>query len=125
MSALKRLCSAADDHLRKSPDDSADVSGSNVLKARQLFSSIVSNVGPSSAGIGPRVGAESQALLAYLTVDGCTEPTSNAQGNISAAMTSIDESSREFSFRRCAESEAHEGLLQFAARLLYLNASKG
>lgn len=113
-----------DEQLAKSPDDSSDVPGSSVLSAQQLFQSTM-DFGDRSTEDGLRVAAECRALLTYLTVDGCTEPTSAAQGNISAAMGSSDESSRTFVFRGLQESAAHEGLLQFASRLLYLNASNG
>lgn len=114
--AIKRLCSSVDDLLRKSPDDQSEVSGSYILKARQVFSSHTGD---------RQTRAECLALLAYLTTDGCTEPSSAAQGNISAAMDSIDNSSYELKFHGEEGAAAHEGLLQFAARLLYFNATRG
>lgn len=121
--AVKRLCSSVDDDLRKAPDDGAEVPASSVLKAKQIFANVGMQTG--SENDSSHIAEECVTLLAYLTESGGTEPTSTAQGNISAAMTCVDATSRDLKLRGYGESVAHEGLLQFAARLLYLHASKG
>jgi hypothetical protein len=119
--AVKRLCSSVDDVLRKLPDDGTEVSRAYILKARQIFSSH----GEDDAKTA-QVRAECLALLTYLTADGeGTEPISASQGNISAAMAKIDDLSHDLKFRRDEGTALHEGLLQFAARLLYFNATRG
>lgn len=122
--AVKRLCSSADEFLRKEPDDSSQVSGSHILKARQMFSSYGGDAATGNSAL-VRTHAEALALLAYLTIETCTEPMSSSQGSISAAMESVDKSCHELKFRGGQGGAAHEGLLQFAARLLYYNATKG
>ncbi|CAH0016487.1 unnamed protein product [Clonostachys rhizophaga] len=125
--AARRLCSAADTTLAKNTDDEYDVSPTHVLKARRYFTS---NVG-YLASTGDLDGAESQgeclALLSYLTSEGCTEPRSPSQGNIVAAMQSIEMVSNELQVSPSVGKiqAAHERLLQFAARLLYFNAMNG
>ncbi|VUC32225.1 unnamed protein product [Clonostachys rosea] len=125
--AARRLCSAADTTLAKNMDDGYDVSPAHILKAHRHFTS---NVG-YLASTGDFDGAESQgeclALLSYLTTEGCTEPTSSSQGNIVAAMQSIERVSIELQASANASKieAAHERLLQFAARLLYFNATNG
>ncbi|CAI6092078.1 unnamed protein product [Clonostachys chloroleuca] len=125
--AARRLCSAADMVLAKNTDDEYDVSPTHVLKARRYFTS---NVG-YLASTGDVDGAENQgeclALLSYLTSEGCTEPRSPSQGNIVAAMQSIEMVSIELQASPGVGKiqAAHERLLQFAARLLYFNAMNG
>ncbi|KAG9257256.1 NRDE-2, necessary for RNA interference-domain-containing protein [Emericellopsis atlantica] len=122
--AIKRLCSFADENLRQAPDATFNASGADLLKARQAIASIELGSGAVSVELA-QTQAESLALLAYLTADGCTEPTSIAQGNISAAMASVDEATRDFRLRGAVARAAHEATLQFAAKLLHLHASKG
>lgn len=119
--AVKRLCSSVDGSLRSTPDSGDHVTGSQILKARHAFSSPAA---PEKEG-SLQVHAECLALLAYLTTEGCTEPTSASQGNITAAMDTIDKSCQELRFHNGQGTLAHEGLLQFAARLLYFNATRG
>jgi hypothetical protein len=69
--------------------------------------------------------AESLALLQYLTAKSSTEPMAESQGNISAAMVSIWDSSEMIISRNSKHSNAHERLLQSAARLLYFHANRG
>ncbi|KAI6783899.1 uncharacterized protein J7T54_001775 [Emericellopsis cladophorae] len=124
MLAIKRLCSFADENLRQAPDAPFSASGSDLLKARQAIASI--ELGSDAVSVElAQTQAEGLALLAYLTADGCTEPTSLAQGNISAAMASVDEATRDFRLRGAVTQAAHEATLQFAAKLLYLHARKG
>jgi hypothetical protein len=122
--AVKRLCSFADDSLRRAPDATFSASGADLLKARQAIASI--EFGPAARGLAlEQTQAEGLALLAYLTAEGCTEPMSMAQGNIEAAMASIDQSTRDFRLRGTSAQAAREATLQFAAKLLYFNASRG
>ncbi|KAH7023750.1 NRDE-2, necessary for RNA interference-domain-containing protein [Ilyonectria destructans] len=122
--AIRRLCSSVDEVLRSKPED-AEVSQTMVLKAQQTFSSnlvhslFTGNLDDTS------IHVECLTLLAYLTADGCTEPTSAAQGNISAAMEAIHAQSAEFKSRGYESSKVHEKALQIAARILYLNATRG
>ncbi|KAF4121154.1 Pfam:DUF1740 [Geosmithia morbida] len=122
--AVKRLCSSVDEPLRRIPDDEYQATGSQILKARLFFASPAGEAAPSKEG-GLQTHAECLALLAYLTTEGCTEPSSGTQGNIAAAMDSIDRSCHELKFHNAEGTLAHEGLLQFAARLLYFNATRG
>lgn len=69
--------------------------------------------------------AESLALLAYLTAQEGSEPASEAQGSISAAMEKIWTASSELCVQGQTKSSTHERLLQVAARLLYHHASRG
>jgi hypothetical protein len=123
--ATKRLCSWLDSTLRNAPDDDAAVSSSYLLKAHRSFSSAVQNLAASGDADGAALHGECLALLAYLTADGCTEPMSSSQGNITAAIDSVTTSIHAFRTRGHGSSPAHERLVQFAARLLYLNATRG
>lgn len=123
--ATKRLCSGLDDTLRNTPDDGAAVSSSYLLKAHRSFSSGVQNLASSGDVDGAALQGECLSLLAYLTADGCTEPMSSSQGNITAAMDSIASSISALQVRGHGGSPAHEKIVQFAARLLYLNATRG
>ncbi|KPM36735.1 hypothetical protein AK830_g9818 [Neonectria ditissima] len=122
--AIRRLCSSVDEAMRSQLDD-VDVSRSVILKAQQTFSSSLNH----SLFIGnlddAAIHLDCLVLLTYLTADGCKEPTSSSQGNISAAMAVISSQSVEFKSRGYGLSRAHERSLQFAARILYLNASRG
>ncbi|KAH7162354.1 NRDE-2, necessary for RNA interference-domain-containing protein [Dactylonectria estremocensis] len=122
--ATRRLCSSVDEVLGSHTEDGG-VSQTVLLRAQQTFSSNLDH----SIFIGnlndAAIYVECLALLAYLTADGCKEPTSTAQGNISAAMEVIHSKSGEFKSQRYESSKAHERALQFAARILYLNATRG
>ncbi len=125
IAALKRLCSSLDDTLRKMPDDNSAISSTYVLKAHQTFSSDLQYLISTGDVAGGGLRGECLALLAYLTAEGGTEPMSPSQGNISAAMESIENATNELRARGHAGSPTHERLLQFAARLLFLNTSRG
>lgn len=123
--AIKKLCSSVDDNLRKMSDDGVGVSSAYILKAQRAFLSGFHESVAVRDLEGANAYAECHILLSYLTADGCTEPTSVAQGNISAAISAVDAISQEFKSWGHGTSSSHEGVLQFAARLLYFNASKG
>lgn len=122
--AIRRLFSSVDEVLRSKPED-AEVSQTMVLKAQQTFSSNLAHSLFTGNLDDTSIQVECLTLLAYLTADGCTEPTSAAQGNISAAMEAIYAQSAGFKSRGYESSKAHEKTLQFAARILYLNATRG
>lgn len=122
---MKRLCSSVDDVLRKTPDENAVISLTYLLKAHQSFQGDFQHLCSIGDANGAELRAECLALLAYLTADGCTEPISLTQGNISAAMLSISSSINELRSRHLGGGTAHEVLVQFAARLLYLYANRG
>ncbi|KAH7170259.1 NRDE-2, necessary for RNA interference-domain-containing protein [Dactylonectria macrodidyma] len=122
--AIRRLCSSVDETMRSQAEDGG-VSQTVLLRVHQTFSSnlghslFVGNLDDAAIYVG------CLALFAYLTSEGCKEPTSAAQGNISAAMEVIHSKSAEFKSQGYESSKAHERALQFAARILYLNATRG
>ncbi|KAK3296196.1 NRDE-2, necessary for RNA interference-domain-containing protein [Chaetomium fimeti] len=69
--------------------------------------------------------AESLMLLEYLTSEGGSEPASEAQGSITAALSTTQAFSHELESRQLHHSPHHERLLQTAARLLYHHATHG
>jgi hypothetical protein len=69
--------------------------------------------------------AESLMLLEYFTGEAGSESASEAQGNITAALSTIHAFSRELSFRNLSQTPHHERLLQTASRLLYYHATHG
>ncbi|RYP81957.1 hypothetical protein DL769_001801 [Monosporascus sp. CRB-8-3] len=121
-----RLCALAEDrsHMSSLSED-GPVAPSQVLKARQLFLSsqdyLLSSGDPEHAIIY----AEALALLEYSTGRSNKEPSSENQGDIWSATTSVSTCSDEFISRHLTTSQAHEKLLQFASRLLYFHASRG
>lgn len=122
--ATQRLCASVDDSLR-SLEQAADVSRTHILKAHQVFSSKMYDLFSAGEPDLAEPLIECLALLSYLTAEGCSEPTSESQGNISAAIEVIHKQSLEFKRRGYQASPAHERALQFAARLLYLHATRG
>jgi hypothetical protein len=64
-------------------------------------------------------------LLEYLTSEDGSEPASEAQGNITAALSTTQTFSHELESRHLHHSPHHERLLQTAARLLYHHATHG
>ncbi|KAF7544707.1 hypothetical protein G7Z17_g9735 [Cylindrodendrum hubeiense] len=122
--AIRRLCSSVDKVVRSKPED-VEVSQTLLLKAQQTFSSNLDHSLFTGNLNDAAIYVECLALLAYLTADGCTEPTSAAQGNISAAIEAIRAHSAGFKSRGYESSKAHEQTLQFAAKILYLNATRG
>lgn len=122
--AIWRLCSSIDDTLR-TQTSSVEISSTHVLKAQQVFSSNIHQSLLTEDLDDAILYSECSALLSYLTADGATEPKSDTQGNISSAMAVIQAASLEFKLRKHERSNAHERLLQFAARLLYIHATRG
>jgi hypothetical protein len=113
------------DKALRSKTEALDISHTHLLKAQQAFSSNIMH----SLSIGNIDDAatyvECLGLLSYLTAEGCTEPTSGTQGNVSSAMAVFRVQSAEFKARGHEKSRAHERSLQFAAKILYLNAARG
>jgi hypothetical protein len=118
--ALSRLCSSVDKETQ-SPTVSATV----LLKARSHFSS-TRDYSLSSQQLDTAAQyAESLMLLEYLVAETGSEPASDAQGNITAALASIHTFSQELESRNLSKSPPHERILQTAARLLYYHATHG
>ncbi|OHW90019.1 DUF1740 domain-containing protein [Colletotrichum incanum] len=122
--AIARLCAATDGSFRNAPE-TVIVAPSQLLKAHQSFLANLERQISAGHLDDAVVTAECLALLAYLTVQEGSEPTSEAQGSISAAMERIWTMSSELCTRGQSKSPTHERLLQAGARLLYHNASRG
>lgn len=125
--AKVRLCSSVDDTLKvtETETDDPEVGSTTLLKAHQTFTSDLHQHLTGGDPAGASTLAECMILLSYLTASGNQEPTSASQGNIAAAMNTVDVISREFQSQDQVGAKAHERVLQFAAHLLYLHASKG
>ncbi|KAF5003533.1 hypothetical protein FDECE_9920 [Fusarium decemcellulare] len=122
--AIRRLCSSVDEVLRAATE-TTEVSPTHILKAHQAFSSNMNDLLSAGDPDNAVILIESLTLLSYLTADGSKEPMSTSQGNISAAIEVIHRQSLEFKARGHQGSQAHERVMQFAARLLYLHATRG
>ena len=107
------------------PPGDEQATPSQILKTRNHLASNRDYLLSSGAPARAVVYARGLALLEYLTAKSNREPSSGGQGDIWSAMASISGCTAEFAARGLAQSPAHEELLQFAARLLYLHASKG
>lgn len=103
----------------------AIVTPSQILKARQKLSTTRDFLLSSGDLSQAAEFAQTLALFEYMSAEGSTEPTSNRQGNISAAMASIDTFASDAVVRGHGKSVGLEDLLQFAAHLLYTYASRG
>ncbi|KAJ4144769.1 hypothetical protein LMH87_003639 [Akanthomyces muscarius] len=103
----------------------AEMSFADVLKASSAFSGSMAE----SLSMGDMESAETAAectvLHSYLTSSEASEPMSLSQGNISAAMQTLDSAVQQLSLRGHGSSPACERLVQFGAHLLYLHATKG
>ncbi|KAF4957408.1 hypothetical protein FGADI_3144 [Fusarium gaditjirri] len=122
--AVRRLCSSVDDAFRRLAG-TPEVPSTHILKAHQTFSSLKSDFISGANLEDASTLTECLVLLSYLTSESCTEPMSASQGSISAAMETVHRTSLEFKSRGYQASRAHERLLQFASRLLYLHATRG
>lgn len=123
--ATVRLCSAIDETFRHSTIDIKDISPSVVLKARQTLESKIHQALYEGRSEDASTLAEFMVLWSYLTEGGFVEPASAEQGNISASMRVMESVSAEFSSAGYGDTPGHERLLQFGARVLYLNAGRG
>ena len=125
--AKVRLCASVDENLRGmgTGTDIPEVGSTTLLKAHQTFTSDFHEYLHGGDVVGASVLAECMILLSYLTTSGSTEPTSVSQGNIAAAMNTVDMISQDFQSQDQVGSAAHERVLQYASQLLYLHASKG
>jgi hypothetical protein len=119
--ALSRLCSSVD----RGAQSSSTVSAVLLLKARSHFSSTRDYSLSSQQLETAAQYAESLMLLEYLVAETGSEPASDAQGNITAALASVHTFSQELESRNLSNSPHHERLLQTAARLLYYHATHG
>ncbi|GAB0135902.1 hypothetical protein EsDP_00004224 [Epichloe bromicola] len=123
--ATVRLCSAIDESFRHSTTEIKDITPTVVLKARQTLESRIHQALYEGRSEDASTLAEFMVLWSYLTEGGCVEPASAEQGNISASMRVMESVSAEFSSAGCGDTPGHERLLQFGARVLYLNAGRG
>lgn len=123
-SAAMRLCAAIDSSLR-GVSQTIPVTSAQILKAKQQFLTSQDYLLSTRNYHGSALNAECLALLEYLTAEGGSEPRSTLQGNVSAAMASIWRCSGDFCSRGQAKDLAHERLLQFGARLLYVHSTMG
>lgn len=101
------------------------IAPSQLLKARQMLSSnrdFLLSVGDISQA---SEFAQTLSLFEHLSSETSTEPMSSQQGSISAAMRSIDVFTSDVASRGQGSSADLERLLQFAAHMLYLHASRG
>jgi hypothetical protein len=110
------------DQLLQTEDTTAP---SKLLKTRQVLSSqrdfLLSSGDLSQAS----EFAQMLSLLEYLSNDASKEPMSLQQGSISAAMTSINAFISDVVSRGQGSSAHLERLLQSAAHLLYVHATRG
>lgn len=122
--AIARLCAATDESLRNAPEPTM-VGPAQLLKAHQTLLAYVEQKVIAKQLDDAVTIAECLALLVYLTAQEESEPTSEAQGSVSAAMERIWTVSSELCARGQSKSPTHERLLQAGARLLYHHASRG
>ncbi|PMB69684.1 Protein NRDE2 [Beauveria bassiana] len=116
LAASKRaLCAAS----------SAEVSFADVLKARSTFSDGMSEALFTGDVESAETAAECLVLHSYLANGEATEPMSLSQGNIAAAMQTLDHASQELAARGQGTSPSGERLIQFGAHLLYMHATRG
>lgn len=121
-SAKRRICSVVDP---AHADTDNDVPASVVLKAHQLVSSgFHDSMAARDLGTAGAQG-EYLVLMSYLFGENPTEPKSQSQGNISAAMATTGMVRNAFKSRRFETSGALERVLQLASRLLFWNAANG
>ncbi|KGQ12616.1 hypothetical protein BBAD15_g1645 [Beauveria bassiana D1-5] len=116
LAASKRaLCAAS----------SAEVSFADVLKARSTFSDGMSQALFTGDVESAETAGECLVLHSYLTNGEASEPMSLSQGNIAAAMQTLDHASQELAARGQGTSPSGERLVQFGAHLLYMHATRG
>ncbi|KAM3513826.1 hypothetical protein MY11210_002551 [Beauveria gryllotalpidicola] len=103
----------------------AEVSFADVLKARCTFSDGMSEALATGDVESAETAAECLVLHGYLTNGEASEPMSFSQGNIAAAMQTLDCASQELAARGHGTSPSGERLVQFGAHLLYMHATRG
>lgn len=123
-SATKRLCACVDESFKRARLNDEQVSPTVILKAKQMFKSQAESCLYGGRAEQASVHLECLILLSYLTDVGGSEPASESQGNIAAAMFTLQDLSKEVVALEGGLA-MHELMLQFAARLLYWHASKG
>lgn len=109
----------------QSDEVESTITSSQILKARQKLSSTRDYLLSSGDLSQAAEFAQTLSLFEYISAEGSTEPTSTHQGNISAAMASIDTFASDAVARGYGTSADLEYLLQFAAHLLYIYATRG
>ncbi|KAH7328620.1 NRDE-2, necessary for RNA interference-domain-containing protein [Stachybotrys elegans] len=122
--AAKLLCSSVDEGLR-GPTADAGISPTSAATAHGKFASLMYEALGTGNAVAAGACAECLILLVYLTAQGNTEPHAATQGNISEAMAVTATAIDTMTGLKYRDNDALETLLQFAARLLYLNALKG
>ncbi|KUI59230.1 hypothetical protein VP1G_06442 [Cytospora mali] len=125
--ALSRCISSAEGPSSTAQLDRPEsaVTPSQALKARQKLFSTRDFLLSSGDIFQAAEFAQTLALFEYISAEGSTEPTSTHQGNISAAMASIDTFTSDAVARGHGRSADLERLLQSAAHLLYTYATRG
>ncbi|KAF6836938.1 NRDE2-like protein [Colletotrichum musicola] len=122
--AVVRLCAAVDETLKNNTESTAATPTQAMRAFQMLLDSLEQQI--STKKLDDAVAtAEYLTLLVYLTAQEISEPTSEAQGSISAAMERLWTVSSDLCSQGLAKSHSHERLLQFGARLLYHHASRG
>ncbi|KKY38642.1 hypothetical protein UCDDA912_g01335 [Diaporthe ampelina] len=101
------------------------VAPSQLLKTRQTLSSNRDFLLSSGDINQASEFAQTLSLFEYLSTETSAEPMSSQQGSISAAMRSITAFTSDVVSRSQGPSTDLERLLQFAAHMLYLHASRG
>ncbi|ATY64484.1 hypothetical protein A9K55_004669 [Cordyceps militaris] len=102
-----------------------EVSFADVLKAGSAFSGNLSKSLSTGDVESAETAGECLVLHSYLTNSEASEPMSLSQGNISAAMQTLDSTSRELAVRGHGITPSCERLVQSGAHLLYLHATRG
>lgn len=103
----------------------AEVSFADVLKASSAFSGSMAESLSMGDIESAEIAAECLVLHSYLTNSDASEPMSLSQGNISAAMQTLESASQELALRGHGVTPSCERLVQFGAHLLYLHATRG
>lgn len=117
---LIKLCFLADD-----VSAAEEPSPTMVLRHKQQLGSISVQLLLEGNTEGFSTGTKLVALLEYLSSTSGSEPRSERQGSISAAMDVIWRHSVALVDGGHGESKAHEELLEFAAMLLYVHTTLG
>jgi hypothetical protein len=122
--SLTRLCAAVDESLRRAQHGLV-VNSTQIYEAYQAFSTKMDDALDRGDVDGAGVFAQALTLLTYLRRDSGSEPKSALQGDISTAMSAVQAATQKFRAHGVGSSVAHERVLQFGAKLLYLHACKG